>query len=78
MSKRDIENVGDIWEVSDGNDTCRDNRNCAVLYATTPGEVSYGMCGRSTSFCDALIQALSCSGAETAGLFDVKGRRIWG
>lgn len=58
---RDIERVGDIWPVYD---TEKDDRDCAILYASSPGESSYSNKGRPTVFSRAFIDSVNRFAAE--------------
>jgi hypothetical protein len=59
--RREAERVGDILAPED---TLDDDRNCAVLYATAPGKLSYATRGRSTVFARSFIQAMNRQGAQ--------------
>ncbi|MBY5898019.1 caspase family protein [Rhizobium leguminosarum] len=68
--KRDIENVGDIWQLPN---SLLDDRSCTVLYATAPGKLSYANRGQSTVFAKAFIRAMNREGAqEDKGLITQK------
>jgi len=71
---KDVERVGDIWTVYD---TEVDDRDCAILYASSPGESSYSNRGGKTVFCRAFINAVNRFAAESAGSAMAGTKRPW-
>jgi hypothetical protein len=67
----ELEKVRDLWPMPK---TYTDDRNCTVLYATAPGDLSYATRGRSTVFARAFLGAMHRAAfEEERGIIQAQG-----
>jgi Caspase domain len=71
---REIGKVRDVWTIYE---TTKDDRNCAIFYAASPGELSYANRGNTTVFVRAFIKAVNGVGAEESTNYRAGGRATW-